>query len=163
MCIRDSPDLAGGANLSLLLPADGVLAVCDDDADAVLPVSQYFSLVPGPALALGVGGEIEWGWVGIALPDKDVELFNLGEENITVQVRYSGDVHPSFAWGDVLVSTVHPGEVEPMTIGVGPATEDAVLRLAWLDLDNGAAVLNLAAYCLTPEAVGACGPGFGEG
>jgi len=50
-----------------------------------------------------------------------------------------------------------------MTISAGPATDDAVLRLAWLDLDNGAAVLNLAAYCLTPEAVGACGPGFGEG
>ena len=157
------PDLAGGANLSLLLLEDGVLAVCDDDAGAVFPVSQYFSLVPGPALALGVGGEIEWGWGGIALLDKDVELFNLGDENITIQVRYSGDVRSDFAWGDVLVSTVHPGEVEPMTIGVGPATDDAVLRLAWLDLDNGAAVLNLAAHCLTPEVVGDCGPGFDEG
>jgi hypothetical protein len=72
-------------------------------------------------------------------------------------------VRSDFAWGDVLVSTVHPGEVEPMTIGVGPATDDAVLRLAWLDLDNGAAVLNLAAHCLTPEVVGDCGPGFDEG
>ena len=157
------PDLASGANLSLLLPAEGMLAVCDDDADDVLPVSQYFSLAPGPALALGVDGEIKWGWGGISLPDKDVELFNLGEENITIQIRYSGDVRSDFAWGDVHISTVHQGESEPMTIGVGPATDDAVLRLAWLDIDNGAAVLNLAAHCLTPEVAGACGPGFDEG
>ena len=114
-------------------------------------------------MALGVDGEIKWGWGGISLLDKDVELFNLGEENITIQIRYSGDVRSDFAWGDVHISTVHQGESEPMTIGVGPATDDAVLRLAWLDIDNGAAVLNLAAHCLTPEVAGACGPGFDEG
>ena len=119
--------------------------------------------MPGAALALGVGGEIEWGWVGIALPDKDVELFNLGDENITIVVSFSGDVPSEFAWGVVYVPTVHPGEFESVTIGVGPATDDAVLRLAWLDVDNGAAVLNPAAYCLTPEVVDACGSGFGEG
>ncbi len=157
------PDLASGANLTLLLPTDGVLAVCEDDPDAIPPVSQNFALTPGPALALSVGGEIEWGWGGIAILDKDVELFNLGEENITVQVRYSGDVRSDFAWGDVIIPTVHPGEFESVEIAVGAANDSAVLRLAWFDIDSGAAVLNLAAHCLTPEVVDACGPGLGEG